>query len=166
MAGKGQVDLEMQKFILAEQEKAKFQGLVHNLTDTCWDRCVEKIGSKLDSRTETCLVNCVERFIDASNFVANRFAQIGHNWFFDAWFILLMRESSVWEWDICIRLKNLHKHIKTLIYGQLVDEELGSNWTSGVDKYSSFDPWLLITLTIFGTLHAENSLEKNQIITF
>ena len=84
MAGKGQVDLEMQKFILAEQEKAKFQGLVHNLTDTCWDRCVEKIGSKLDSRTETCLVNCVERFIDASNFVANRFAQIGQNWFFDA----------------------------------------------------------------------------------
>jgi len=81
MAGprQGQVDLEMQKFILAEQEKVKFQGLVHSLTDTCWDKCVEKVGSKLDSRTESCIVNCVERFIDTSNYVANRFAQIGQN---------------------------------------------------------------------------------------
>ena len=79
MAGQRQVDLEMQRFILAEQEKVKFQGYVHNLADACWDKCVDKIGSKLDSRTETCIVNCVERFIDASNFVANRFTQIGQN---------------------------------------------------------------------------------------
>lgn len=79
MAGQGQVDLEMQKFILAEQEKVKFQGYVHNLADACWDKCVDKIRSKLDSRTETCIVNCVERFIDASNFVTHRFSQMGQN---------------------------------------------------------------------------------------
>ena len=77
MAGK--VDSEMEKFILAEQEKVKFQGLVHSITDECWDKCVDKVGSKLDSKTETCLVNCVERFIDASNYVANRLSQLGES---------------------------------------------------------------------------------------
>ena len=79
MAGQEQLDVEMQRFILAEQEKVKFQGHVHNITDACWDKCVDKVGSKLDSRTETCIVNCVERFIDSSNLVTNRFTQIGQN---------------------------------------------------------------------------------------
>lgn len=78
-AGQEKLDVEMQRFILAEQEKVKFQGHVHNITDACWDKCVDKVGSKLDSRTETCIVNCVERFIDSSNLVTNRFTQIGQN---------------------------------------------------------------------------------------
>lgn len=77
MAGK--VDREMQQFILAEKEKVKFQGLVASITDECWDKCVEKVGSKLDPKTETCIVNCVERFLDTSNYFANRFSQLGES---------------------------------------------------------------------------------------
>ena len=71
------VDREMERFILAEKEKVRFQSLVRSLTDECWDKCVEKVGSKLDAKTETCIVNCVERFLDTSNFVANRFSHMG-----------------------------------------------------------------------------------------
>lgn len=41
----------------------------------CWDKCVEKPASKLDGRTEACLKNCVDRFIDVSFFITNRFIQ-------------------------------------------------------------------------------------------
>lgn len=33
-------------------------------------------GSKLDAKTQTCMQNCVERFLDVTMFVTNRFAQI------------------------------------------------------------------------------------------
>ncbi|KAL9973935.1 hypothetical protein ACROYT_G020456 [Oculina patagonica] len=75
MAGK--VDREMEQFILAEKEKVRFQSLVRSLTDECWEKCVEKVGPKLDSKTETCIVNCVERFLDTSNYVANRLSHMG-----------------------------------------------------------------------------------------
>ncbi|XP_057695613.1 mitochondrial import inner membrane translocase subunit Tim8 B isoform X2 [Corythoichthys intestinalis] len=49
---------------------------VHNFTDVCWDKCVDSPGSKLDYRTETCLVSCVERFIDTTLAITNRFTQM------------------------------------------------------------------------------------------
>ncbi|XP_023648393.1 mitochondrial import inner membrane translocase subunit Tim8 B [Paramormyrops kingsleyae] len=67
---------ELQRMIAIEQQKAQFQAQVHNFTDVCWDKCVEKPGSKLDARTETCLVNCVERFIDTTLIITNRFTQM------------------------------------------------------------------------------------------
>lgn len=36
---------------------------------------MDKPGPKLDSRTEVCFVNCVERFIDTSQFILNRLEQ-------------------------------------------------------------------------------------------
>nr|XP_025966836.1 mitochondrial import inner membrane translocase subunit Tim8 A [Dromaius novaehollandiae] len=43
----------------------------------CWvqEKCMDKPGPKLDSRAETCFVNCVERFIDTSQFILNRLEQ-------------------------------------------------------------------------------------------
>ena len=49
---------------------------VHNFTDVCWDKCMDSPSSKLDSRTETCLVSCVERFIDTTLTITNRFTQM------------------------------------------------------------------------------------------
>ena len=69
----GGADAELQQFIAKESELAKFQQQVHNYTDVCWEKCVEKPGKSLDSRTETCLNNCVERFIDTTLFIATRF---------------------------------------------------------------------------------------------
>ena len=48
------------------------QALVHGLNEQCWDICMEKPSSCLDSKTENCVSNCVNRFIDTSNFVVNR----------------------------------------------------------------------------------------------
>ncbi|EFN82160.1 Mitochondrial import inner membrane translocase subunit Tim8, partial [Harpegnathos saltator] len=49
---------------------------IHAFNDICWEKCVDKPGSKLGGRTETCISNCVNRFIDVSFFVTNRFTQL------------------------------------------------------------------------------------------
>ncbi|XP_077398033.1 mitochondrial import inner membrane translocase subunit Tim8 B [Festucalex cinctus] len=67
---------ELQRLIAIEQQKAQFHAQVHNFTDVCWDKCVDSPGTKLDSRTETCLVSCVERFIDTTLSITNRFTQM------------------------------------------------------------------------------------------
>ncbi|KAK1153488.1 mitochondrial import inner membrane translocase subunit Tim8 A-like [Acipenser oxyrinchus oxyrinchus] len=67
---------ELQRMIAVEQQKAQFQAQVHNFTDVCWEKCVDKPSSKLDSRTEGCLVSCVERFIDMTLTITNRFTQM------------------------------------------------------------------------------------------
>lgn len=74
-SGEG-LDSELQNFIQVETQRAQFQGQVHKLTDLCWEQCLEKPRDKLDSRTETCMTNCVERFIDTSLSIANRFQKI------------------------------------------------------------------------------------------
>ncbi|XP_060831747.1 mitochondrial import inner membrane translocase subunit Tim8 [Bombus pascuorum] len=67
---------ELQEFFMAEKQKAQIQAQIHEFNDICWEKCVDKPGVKLDSRTEQCLSNCVDRFIDVSLLVTNRFAQI------------------------------------------------------------------------------------------
>merc|ERR1719430_1762731 len=69
-------DKEMQEFVMMETQKAQFQAQVHKLNDVCWERCVDRPSSKLDSRQETCLTNCVDRFVDVSLTITNRFAQL------------------------------------------------------------------------------------------
>ncbi|OWR42019.1 translocase of inner mitochondrial membrane 8 protein b [Danaus plexippus plexippus] len=69
-------DSELQDFLIAEKQKAQFNAQIHEFNDFCWDKCVDKPGAKLDSRTETCISNCVERFIDVSLLITNRFAQM------------------------------------------------------------------------------------------
>lgn len=36
---------------------------VHSFTELCWDKCVGKMGNKLDRSEQDCLGNCVERFL-------------------------------------------------------------------------------------------------------
>ncbi|XP_011166885.1 mitochondrial import inner membrane translocase subunit Tim8 [Solenopsis invicta] len=67
---------EVAQVLLVEKEKAELTAQIHTFNDLCWDKCVDKPGSKLDGRTETCINNCVDRFIDVSLFVTNRFAQL------------------------------------------------------------------------------------------
>ena len=69
-------DAEVQEFLMMEQQKAQFQSQVHRLVDICWDRCIDKPRDKLDSRAETCLSNCVERFVDTSIQITGRFQQM------------------------------------------------------------------------------------------
>ncbi|XP_046747992.1 mitochondrial import inner membrane translocase subunit Tim8 [Diprion similis] len=69
-------EAELQEFLMVEKQKAQFNAQIHEFNDFCWEKCMEKPGSKLDSRTETCLNNCVDRFIDVSLLITNRFAQL------------------------------------------------------------------------------------------
>lgn len=62
--------------IIAEKQKAQVTQQIHEFNEICWDKCVDKPGNKLDGRTEQCLSNCVDRFIDTSLLITNRFAQL------------------------------------------------------------------------------------------
>ncbi|KAI9768453.1 MAG: Mitochondrial import inner membrane translocase subunit tim8 [Geoglossum simile] len=59
---------ELQQFLVNESQKARIQQSVHSLTDICWKKCVTgRIGSaKVEGKEETCLQNCVDRFMDAN----------------------------------------------------------------------------------------------------
>lgn len=74
-SGNAQVDQKLQEELMVEDQKYKFQSQIHTFTDMCWEKCVDKPGSKLDGKTETCLVNCVERFLDTTVFIAKRFSE-------------------------------------------------------------------------------------------
>ena len=74
--GGDKIDAEVQQFIQIEQQKAQFQQQVHRLTDTCWDMCMDKPRDKIDYRQESCISNCVGRFIDTSLHITGRFQQL------------------------------------------------------------------------------------------
>lgn len=74
-SGNAQDDKKLQEELVAQDQLFKFNSQVSAFTDMCWDKCVEKPGSKLDGKTETCLVNCVERFLDTQMFITKRLAE-------------------------------------------------------------------------------------------
>lgn len=94
------VDPALQRFIQAETEKQRIQvlskdlsssgkgfhllfgllllqGVIHDLTEKCWDTCMDKPSNKLDSKTQDCMRSCVHRFIDANILVTRRMDQKG-----------------------------------------------------------------------------------------
>ncbi|XP_007460566.1 PREDICTED: mitochondrial import inner membrane translocase subunit Tim8 A-like [Lipotes vexillifer] len=74
-AALGSADPQLQHFIEVETQKQCFQQMVHRRTELCWEKCMDKPGPKLGSRAEACSVNCIERFIDTSQFILNRLEQ-------------------------------------------------------------------------------------------
>jgi len=64
------------RFIEGETQKQRFQGLVHDLTERCWDKCMDRPSTRLEAKTESCVRNCVERFIDSNAFVVNRLEKV------------------------------------------------------------------------------------------
>lgn len=75
MSGSGgpdEMDPELQRMVMVETQRAQFTNNVHTLTDTCWDKCVEKVYNRADPKTQKCVANCVDRFVDTSFFIANK----------------------------------------------------------------------------------------------
>jgi import inner membrane translocase subunit TIM8 len=67
-----QNDPQLQAFLQQQSVQARVMSATMELTEVCWDKCVDKVGSKPisesgDSRTAQCLSNCVGRFIDATS---------------------------------------------------------------------------------------------------
>ncbi|KAF7989695.1 hypothetical protein HCN44_008369 [Aphidius gifuensis] len=75
LSGSNNSDHQLKQFLEAASANQRFQALVHNLTDICWDSCVDHPGTRLETKTQKCMVNCVERFIDTTNFITNRLAR-------------------------------------------------------------------------------------------
>jgi len=67
---------ELQLFMNVEQEKARLRAQVSSMTDICWEKCMGYPSTKLDSKTEVCLDNCVQRFVDVTLLITNRFATL------------------------------------------------------------------------------------------
>ena len=56
---------------------AQLMQQMHHLNETCWDTCITgSFSSSLSGREETCVTNCVERFVDTTLLITNRFAQL------------------------------------------------------------------------------------------
>ena len=53
-----------------------FHPQLHKLNELCWDTCIRAPSSSLTSRDSTCLTNCVNRFVDTTLFITNRFSNI------------------------------------------------------------------------------------------
>ncbi|KAH9081827.1 Tim10/DDP family zinc finger-domain-containing protein [Lactarius deliciosus] len=52
---------------------ARVQQSIHTFTSMCWDKCITSTPSTRFSRgEESCLTNCVERFLDTSLFMVKR----------------------------------------------------------------------------------------------
>ncbi|VDN52344.1 unnamed protein product [Dracunculus medinensis] len=59
------------KQLQLEAQRQKISEQVQALTSRCWDICIGdyRPPSKMDGKTTTCINNCVNRMIDASNFM-------------------------------------------------------------------------------------------------
>ncbi|XP_033218502.1 mitochondrial import inner membrane translocase subunit Tim8 [Belonocnema kinseyi] len=69
-------DNELAEMLEIEKQKMQFNEQMHEFNSICWDTCVDRPSTKLDGKTEKCLKNCVDRFIDVSLFITNRYAQM------------------------------------------------------------------------------------------
>ncbi|ESK98398.1 mitochondrial import inner membrane translocase subunit tim8 [Moniliophthora roreri MCA 2997] len=64
---------ELATFLEKEQTQAKLHSTVHNFTTMCWDKCITGTPSTRFSRSEeSCLMNCVDRFLDSSIFLVKQ----------------------------------------------------------------------------------------------
>ncbi|KAL0950933.1 hypothetical protein HGRIS_007689 [Hohenbuehelia grisea] len=64
---------ELQSFLEKEQAQARLHATIFNLTSVCWDKCITGTPSTRFSRgEESCLANCVERFLDTSLFMVQK----------------------------------------------------------------------------------------------
>ena len=64
-------DPKMQSFITRASQMEQLNSVIQELTSRCWNTCVadSKISKSLNARTESCIENCVERFVDANKVI-------------------------------------------------------------------------------------------------
>ena len=51
----------------------QIQQTVARVTEVCWDKCVGTPGRALSGRESACLADCAKRFIEATQFVVQRY---------------------------------------------------------------------------------------------
>ncbi|KAF8113766.1 hypothetical protein N665_0045s0012 [Sinapis alba] len=66
---------QLMKFLSQEKERAMANEVVAKITSSCWDKCVDKPGSKFSSSESSCLSNCALRYMDMTMLIMKRFQQ-------------------------------------------------------------------------------------------
>merc|ERR1711894_232390 len=64
-------DPKMQSFISRASQLEQLNSVMQELTSKCWDTCIAdtRITSELSAKSEKCVENCVERFVDANKVI-------------------------------------------------------------------------------------------------
>ncbi|KAG8933565.1 Mitochondrial import inner membrane translocase subunit tim8 [Tulasnella sp. 419] len=64
---------ELEAFLTQQQALAGFQQSVQKHTEMCWTKCVTgSISTRFSRGEESCLQNCVDRFLDSSLFIVKK----------------------------------------------------------------------------------------------
>lgn len=69
-------DVAFQKSLKVEMEKARFHESIHEISELCWEKCGPSSDNRLSPKTEQCIDNCVNRFLDVSKLVTNRLSKM------------------------------------------------------------------------------------------
>jgi import inner membrane translocase subunit TIM13 len=59
--------------VKAELALANAQELLSKLNEKCFEKCIGKPGSKLDSSEQNCLAKCMDRYMEAWNLVSKAY---------------------------------------------------------------------------------------------
>jgi len=91
----------LEENLAAAQQQMQVMQQLHKTTEMCWDMCVGTPSSSLSSREETCLTNCVGRFIDTTLLITNRFSQLAQK---------MQRWKLEDKCDMCVQFNTLVLH--------------------------------------------------------
>lgn len=69
------IDPELKEFVVNEQIKTQIRAQIRKLNTICFDQCLERPTSKLEAKQETCIKNCIGRYLETNAFIAQRFAK-------------------------------------------------------------------------------------------
>ncbi|KAK4163415.1 Tim10/DDP family zinc finger-domain-containing protein [Cladorrhinum sp. PSN259] len=70
---------ELRQFFAAEEQRTKIQSQSHALTEVCWKKCITSNvrSGALDKNEQSCLANCVDRFMDVNIATMRALAAMG-----------------------------------------------------------------------------------------
>lgn len=71
-----ELSTELAEVVEVAKKKALIYSQIVEFNDMCWDKCVDRPSAKLDGRTQTCMKNCVNRFLDVSIIVTDRISRV------------------------------------------------------------------------------------------
>jgi len=67
---------QLNEFLEQEQVQARVAERIHTFTEMCWDKCITGTPSTRFSRSEeSCLSNCIDRFLDSSIYMVKQIEQ-------------------------------------------------------------------------------------------
>jgi hypothetical protein len=70
---------KIQNAIQSFEQTQMIQEQIFDLADFCFSKCITNVRDGLDKNDKVCVVNCVDRFIDATDIVLKTFPGLNNN---------------------------------------------------------------------------------------